>query len=459
MKILLAAGAFLLLPAPVLPAASSPGGWRAPHARNPLLPGHFADPSIVRWKGEWFIYATIDPWGGDTLALWRSRDFRNWTLSAPNWPTKAAATSATSTGSKVWAPSVVQGRDGRFWMYVSVGSEVWVGVADHPAGPWRDANGGKPLIPGNFRPGFHMIDAEAFIDDDGQAYLYWGSGLHWANGHCFVVKLKPDMVHFDGEPRDVTPAHYFEAPFMFKANGHYFLTYSYGNTTTDSYQVRYAVGDSPLGPFVEPRDAPILATDTARNIVSPGHHALFRADAAAFILYHRQALPFPRAGDAVLRQIAVDRLMVKGDRIAPVAASHDGAEVPGNDRRRAPGRSVRLTASSALEPVAQAGDDNYATAWRPIGGEAAWIVADLGQSGPAGPSMLRPADPAKPFRLQVQGSADGTAWHVVAADRTVSGSPITIPSAGGARFVRLRFATATAVLEWYFPATSGRRTQ
>ena len=73
--------------------------------------------------------------------------------------------------------------------------------------------------------------------------------------------------------------------------------------------------------------------------------------------------------------------------------------------------------------------------------------------------MLRPADPAKPFRLQVQGSADGTAWHVVAADRTVSGSPITIPSAGGARFVRLRFATATAVLEWYFPATSGRRTQ
>jgi beta-xylosidase len=56
-----------------------------------------------------------------------------------------------------------------------VGSEVWVGTADHPAGPWRDANGGKPLIPSKFKPGLHMIDAEAFIDTDGQAYIYWGS--------------------------------------------------------------------------------------------------------------------------------------------------------------------------------------------------------------------------------------------------------------------------------------------
>ncbi len=64
-----------------------------------------------------------------------------------------------------------------------------------------------------------MIDAEAFIDDDGQAYLYWGSGLNWVNGHCFVVKLKPDMVHFDGVPKDVTPANYFEGPFMVKEKG------------------------------------------------------------------------------------------------------------------------------------------------------------------------------------------------------------------------------------------------
>ena len=60
-------------------------------------------------------------------------------------------------------------------------------------------DGGKPLIAKDFAPAYHMIDAEAFVDEDGTAYLYWGSGLNWTNGHCFVVKLNPDMVSFDGE--------------------------------------------------------------------------------------------------------------------------------------------------------------------------------------------------------------------------------------------------------------------
>jgi hypothetical protein len=236
-------------------------------------------------------------------------------------------------------------------MYVSVGNEVWVGTADHPAGPWRDANGGKPLIPRNFRPGFHMIDAEAFIDDDGQAYLYWGSGLNWVNGHCFVVKLKPDMVSFDGEVRDITPEHYFEGPFMLKRNGRYFLTSSWGNTTKDTYQVRYAVGDTPFGPFHEPEDKPLLATDAASQIISPGHHAIFREGGRDFILYHRQALPFPREGDEVLRQVAVDALTIAGDRMQPVTPTHEGADVPGTAAHRITGRTVRLTASSAQDPL------------------------------------------------------------------------------------------------------------
>lgn len=38
-----------------------------PGARNPILPGYLADPSTVHYKGEWFIFATEDPWGGDWL--------------------------------------------------------------------------------------------------------------------------------------------------------------------------------------------------------------------------------------------------------------------------------------------------------------------------------------------------------------------------------------------------------
>lgn len=427
----------------------------ASHARNPLVPGYFADPTILYDRGEWFIFATIDPWGGERLGLWRSRNFRDWTFSTPNWPTNAAAHSPTSGTANVWAPSVVRGRDGRFWMYVSVGNEVWVGGADHPAGPWRDANGGKPLIPRDFRPGFHMIDAEAFIDEDGQAYLYWGSGLHWVNGHCFAVKLKPDMVTFDGEVHDVTPPHYFEGPFMLKRNGHYFLTSSWGNTTSDTYQVRYAVGDTPFGPFREVEDKPILATDTARQIISPGHHAIFRAGGQDFILYHRQALPFPRAGGDVLRQLAVDRIEVKGDRILSVRPSHDGADVPGMAQHRVPTRPMALSASSesdARHGAAAAGDDNYATGWQadPAATQS-WLQADAGGVQRIGASQLRPAHPTQTLHLVMEASVDGHRWRRIATPRAVSGSPIHLPAAGRARLVRLRFDGAPGLLEWTFP--------
>jgi hypothetical protein len=43
-----------------------------------------------------YIYATIDPWGGETLACWESKDWKNWTYRELNWPTKKACTSSTS---------------------------------------------------------------------------------------------------------------------------------------------------------------------------------------------------------------------------------------------------------------------------------------------------------------------------------------------------------------------------
>ncbi|WP_260928092.1 family 43 glycosylhydrolase [Novosphingobium sp. 9] len=448
-----AAGNLLASPPTRTPAASDP---YAAHARNPLLPGYFADPSIVHYKGEWFIFATMDPWGGEKLGLWRSRDFRNWTFSTPNWPTKAAAHSSTSGSANVWAPSVVRGRDGRFWMYVSVGNEVWVGTATHPVGPWKDANHGKPLIARNFRPGFHMIDAEAFIDDDGAAYLYWGSGLNWVNGHCFVVKLKPDMVTLDGEVRDVTPPHYFEGPFMLKRDGHYFLMSSYGNTTKDTYQVRYAVGDTPFGPFREPDDNPLLATDAAAQIISPGHHAVFRVNGQDYILYHRQALPFPRAGDEVLRQVAVDRLDVSGERLLPVRPTHQGPDIPGTAAHRQAGRRVALSASAAsdvLHNAEKAGDDNYATGWQaPPGTATSWLQADLGATGPIPASSLRPADLLHPLRFTIETSRDASSWERRGQPILAQSSPVRLPALGGkARYVRLVFEGTPDILEWTFP--------
>lgn len=29
---------------------------------NPILPGYFADPSLVQYEGKFYLYATVDPW-------------------------------------------------------------------------------------------------------------------------------------------------------------------------------------------------------------------------------------------------------------------------------------------------------------------------------------------------------------------------------------------------------------
>ncbi|MEO7215437.1 family 43 glycosylhydrolase [Mucilaginibacter sp.] len=273
---------------------------------NPIFKGYYADPTVVKHKGVYYIYATIDPWGGSELGVLETVDFKKFTKRHINWPTKAACTSPTSGSSMVWAPAVRKAPNGKFYMYVAVGSEVWVGVADRPLGPWKNArkNGG-PLVAKDDFPNVHNIDADCFIDDDGQAYLYWGSGFNWINGHCMAVKLKPDMVTFDGTPREVTPPNYFEAPHMIKRNGLYYLMYSNGKAIDGTYQVRYSTSKTPMGPWIEGKNDPILSTTKDSTTLGPGHHTVFKQNGQYYILYHRI---HPQKKEYVLRELCIDSL-------------------------------------------------------------------------------------------------------------------------------------------------------
>jgi beta-xylosidase len=443
----------------VADAASSdamPG--RAPHSANPILPGYYADPSVVQDGGKIYIYATLDPWGDKTLGCWESSDFKNWTYRVLNWPTKQACTSPTSKAAAVWAPSVVRGKDGRFYMYISVGSEVWAGVADQPLGPWRNALGDRPLVPFDYKPGYHMIDAEAFIDDDGQAYLYWGSGMNWVNGRCWAVKLKPDMVTFDGEVRDVTPARYFEGPFVVKRHSRYFLMNSTGKTIATSYAVEYAVGDTPFGPFVDGANTPILASDPANNILSPGHHAIFQRDGLDYILYHRHSIPFdPKF---VGRQVCADRITFAADgRIEKITPTHQGPPlVQGREESKSP-VNARVTASSeagAFNAASCVLDDNYATRWAAApDAKGAWLQLDLGSAKTITRQLIRPEYAWKPYRFLIQTSNDGRAWQTLAdfTGKTVTGSPIVVEQTTTTRHLRLVFpddvkGSAISIFEW-----------
>ena len=273
---------------------------------NPIVDGYFADPSIVKEGDTFYIYATIDPWGGEELAVFSTKDFTDFTRHHINWPTKEACTSETSNNSMVWAPAVRKALDGKYYMYVSVGSEVWVGVGESPLGPWKNAKSdNSPLVAKEDFPEVHNIDADCFIDDDGQAYLYWGSGFNWVNGICMAVKLKSDMVTFDGEPIDVTPPHYFEAPHMIKRFGKYYLMFSDGKAIDHTYKIGYAVADSPMGPFTEGVNSPILTTTADSTTYGPGHHSVFNENGQDYLLYHRI---FPQGEEYVLRQLCIDSL-------------------------------------------------------------------------------------------------------------------------------------------------------
>jgi len=279
---------------------------RSVHISNPIHEGYYADPAIVKHQNTYYIYATIDPWGGEELAVLETKDFMNWELRHINWPTKEACTTPISGGAMVWAPSVIEALNGNFYMYVSVGSEIWAGVSESPLGPWKNAKEDQsPLISGDLFPGYHMIDADCFIDDDGQAYLYWGSGLNWVNGRCYVVKLKDDMITFDGGPVNVTPPNYFEGPFMFKRKGVYYLMYSNGKAIDASYNVRYSTGETPFGPWEEGVNSPILSTSVDSTTFGPGHHTVFTEGGQDYILYHRI---YPQNKELVLRQLCIDSL-------------------------------------------------------------------------------------------------------------------------------------------------------
>lgn len=273
---------------------------------NPILPGYFADPAIVKHGDTWYIYATIDPWGGEELAVFETKDFKSFTRQHINWPTKKACTSTTSGDAMVWAPSVRKLANGKFYMYVAVGSEVWGGVSDHPLGPWKNLKpDNSPMVTRNEFPGVHNIDPDLFMDDDGSAYLYWGSGFNWVNGHCMAVKLKKDMVTFDGVPKDITPAKFFEGAHMIKRKGKYYLMFSEGKAIDATYQVGYATGDSPFGPFTAGVNDPILSTSKDSTIYGPGHHTVFTESGQDYILYHRI---YPQKEQYVLRQLCIDYL-------------------------------------------------------------------------------------------------------------------------------------------------------
>lgn len=230
---------------------------------NPLLKHAYAcDPSAKVFKdGKVWVLTSHDD--NDALNystmlnyhLFSSEDLKTWTdhgivldVDDVSWAT-----------SDLWAPDICE-RNGKYYIYVPAGADHRIGVfvSNRPEGPYKDALG-KPLIPIT-----GAIDPMVYVDDDGQAYMYFSR----KGKYCYVVKLKDNMIEMDGEIEELTNKslrnttdgdwQFVEGPFVHKRNGIYYMTYPakmykhgapYNNHNGDEL-LCYATSKSPMGPFV-----------------------------------------------------------------------------------------------------------------------------------------------------------------------------------------------------------------
>lgn len=169
--------------------------------------------------------------------LYTSTDMVNWTDHGVVASLKSFDWVKRDNGA--WAEQVVE-RNGKFYMYCPIhGNGIGVLVSDSPYGPFKDPLG-KPLV--WQKEHWDDIDPTVFIDEDRQAYMYWG------NPNCYYMKLNEDMISYSGDIVKLkeTPEYYQEGPWFYKRNGHYYLAFA---STCCPEGIGYAMSDSPTGPW------------------------------------------------------------------------------------------------------------------------------------------------------------------------------------------------------------------
>lgn len=306
-----------------------------------------ADPSAHVWNIDGrevlYLYASHDmePAQGcdrmDRYHVFSTEDMVNWTdhgeilnSSQVEW--------GRPEGGFMWAPDCAY-KDGIYYFYfphpsdTDWGSSWKIGVA-------TSTDPGKGFTVKGYIAGVPAyIDPCVFVDDDGQAYIYNGGG-----NHCFGGKLKANMVELDGEMTEMQGlVDFHEGAWIHKYNGKYYLSYA-DNHGDDGNQLRYAVSDSPLGPWTS-KDAYVFGTGCYTN-----HGSIVKFKDRWYAFYH--ACNYSGVGE--LRSVCVDELKYDGNgNILPVenwGTPHGGS-------------AIEVGSSEVTINASEYNDGGYHSAW------------------------------------------------------------------------------------------------
>lgn len=214
----------------------------------------------------------------------------------------------------MYAPDVVRGHDGRFYLYYCLDClpEIGVAVCASPAGQYeflglvRHSDG---AILGDKDGDLIQFDPGVFIDDDKAIYLFSGNApikKEQANDKQYsqVMQLHPDMLTLMVAPKKLLPSimdskgtgfeghEFFEASSIRKVGEKYYFVYS----SVNSHELCYAVSDCPDrgywfgGTLVDIGDVYLdgRITKESVNCLGNTHGGIENINGTWYVFYHRQ---------------------------------------------------------------------------------------------------------------------------------------------------------------------------
>jgi hypothetical protein len=297
------------------------------YAANPLITSIYtADADCLVANNTFYVYCGRDEAATgqqafvmDEWHILKSTNMQNWT----DLGVKLQLSNFTWCNANAWAGSVCY-KDGKYWWYVPVNDRATnamsIGVASStsPEGPFTDAKGSALITNQTPNCNIFVIDPGVFVDDDGQAYLYFGG--YWA---LRVVKLNNDMISLNGSV--ITPTgvptsgstRYWEAPTLRKYNGNYYLSYAaYQNPAT----IEYCMATNPMGPWTYKGRILDTTTPTGTN-----HHSYNQVPYGGryFCIYHTSP-----SGDDYHRRVNCDELYYNADGTIKKVIQTSGGPAP-----------------------------------------------------------------------------------------------------------------------------------
>jgi len=287
------------------------------YCKAPLIRSLYtADPAPMVYGDTLYLYTTHD----ENVLVNDFYTMRDWqcfsTKDMVNWTEHGKIFSLDDirwADDRAWAPQAIE-RNGKFYLYCPVhkingGMAIAVGVSDKPTGPFKDI--GSPLVD---EGDWNDIDPTVFIDDDGQAYLYFG------NPELRYVLLNEDMVSYNksvgvvkipmtqssfGRGSHDTGTSYGEGPWFYKRNGIYYMVYAAFGVGQQNEHLAYSTATSPKGPW---KYGGVLMTE--KGGVFTNHPGVIDFKGHSFLFYHTGELP---GGSLFHRSVCVTEFNYNSD--------------------------------------------------------------------------------------------------------------------------------------------------